>query len=58
MIKVKNHQIPPTIRVDRALGMSSEPGETETEDTDERETRQIRTGSKKLNDGEHTSMCS
>lgn len=23
-----------------------------------RETRQIRTGSKKLNDGEHTSMCS
>lgn len=28
MIKVKNHQIPPTIRVDRALGISSEPGGT------------------------------
>lgn len=28
MIKVKNHQIPPTIRVDRALGISSEPGAT------------------------------
>lgn len=26
MIRVKNHQIPPTIRVDRALGISSEPG--------------------------------
>lgn len=26
MIKVKNHQIPPTIRVDRAFGISSEPG--------------------------------
>lgn len=26
MMRVKNHQIPPTIRVDRALGMSSEPG--------------------------------
>lgn len=28
MIKVKNHQIPPTIRVDRALGISSEPVST------------------------------
>lgn len=26
MMRVKNHQMPPTIRVDRALGMSSEPG--------------------------------
>lgn len=26
MINVKNHQIPPTIRVDKALGISSEPG--------------------------------
>lgn len=25
MMRVKNHQMPPTIRVDRALGMSSEP---------------------------------
>lgn len=25
-MRVKNHQMPPTIRVDRALGMSSEPG--------------------------------
>lgn len=25
MIKVKNHQIPPTILVDRALGISSDP---------------------------------
>lgn len=32
MIKVKNHQIPPTIRVDRALGISSEPGSTEKGD--------------------------
>ena len=29
MIKVKNHQIPPTIRVDRALGISSEPVATD-----------------------------
>lgn len=27
MIKVKNHQIPPTILVERALGMSSDPVE-------------------------------
>ena len=33
MIKVKNHQIPPTIRVDRALGISSEPGAAGIEDT-------------------------
>ncbi|TNN62364.1 hypothetical protein EYF80_027375 [Liparis tanakae] len=26
MMRVKNHQMPPTIRVDKALGMSSEPG--------------------------------
>lgn len=26
MMRVKNHQMPPTIRVDRALGMSSDPG--------------------------------
>lgn len=26
MMRVKNHQMPPTIRVDSALGMSSEPG--------------------------------
>lgn len=32
MIKVKNHQIPPTIRVDRALGISSEPGSIVMED--------------------------
>lgn len=25
MIKVKNHQMPPTILVERALGMSSDP---------------------------------
>lgn len=25
-MRVKNHQMPPTIRVDRALGMSSDPG--------------------------------
>lgn len=29
MIRVKNHQIPPTIRVDKALGISSEPGATD-----------------------------
>lgn len=29
MIKVKNHQMPPTIRVDRALGINSEPGSME-----------------------------
>lgn len=27
MISVKNHHIPPTILVERALGISSEPGE-------------------------------
>ena len=26
MMRVKNHQMPPTIRVERALGMSSDPG--------------------------------
>lgn len=30
MIKVKNHQIPPTILVERALGMSSDPVEDST----------------------------
>lgn len=30
MIKVKNHQIPPTILVDRALGISSDPVEGST----------------------------
>lgn len=31
MMRVKNHQMPPTIRVERALGMSSEPGVREVE---------------------------
>lgn len=29
MISVKNHQMPPTILVERALGMSSEPNENQ-----------------------------
>lgn len=31
MISVKNHQMPPTILVERALGMSSEPNENQGE---------------------------
>lgn len=30
MMSVKNHQMPPMMRVDRALGISSDPGRKET----------------------------
>lgn len=41
IIRVKNHHMPPMIRVDRALGISSEPGVGEGKEGEEIEGKDL-----------------